>query len=328
MARMKTRFLVLAFAALAQLPAENPQLLILHKGGSSLGFYTREGKLLTTVPTGQHPHEMVQSPDGRLLYTTDNGTMRIEEAGAGGNSISIIDLKARRKIGEISLGEYHRPHGIDLDRATGRLAVSCELPDQVLIVDPAARKVVRHYETKGKTAHMVVFGPGAKYAYVSNSNSSDVSVINLATGAVRLIPTKARPEGSVLARDGRLLYVTNRNGRAVSIIDTTRQALAGEIPAGDGPVRIAITPDGSRLVWSLMNDKKVEIADVQTRKVVGQVPLPEQPVSLNLSLDGKLAYASAQDFDTVYVVSLAEKRIVRQIRTPKGSGPDPVLEIQ
>lgn len=328
MARMKkTRLVASLLFAAGTLCAQTAQLLILHKGGSSLGYYTREGRVLDTVATGKHPHEMVFSPDGRLLYVTDNGTMRIEQAGTGGNSLSIIDVAARKRVGSISLGEFRRPHGIDLDPATGHLAVSCELPDQLLIVDPTTRGIVRRYQTRGRTAHMVVFGPGGKYAYVSNSTSDNVSVINLANGEVKLIATKPRPEGSVLSPDGKLVYVVNRNGKAVSIIDTERQALAGEIAAGDGPVRIAMTPDGSRLVWSLMNEKAIEIADPKTRKVVAKIPLPEQPVSLNLSRDGKLAYASAQDVDTVYVVSLGEKRIVRQIRTPKGAGPDPVMEM-
>lgn len=322
---MRTLFLLLL--AVPALWAQGSLWLILHKGGSSLGYYTPEGKLLAGVATGLHPHEMVRSPDGRLLYVTDNGTMRIEQAGSGGNTVSIIDIAARKRIGEISLGKFRRPHGIDLDRATGRLVVSCELPDQLLLIDAAARKVIRTYPTGGQTAHMVTLGPGGQYAYVSNSNSNDVSVIHMGSGQVKRIPTKARPEGSVLSPDGRTLYVVNRNGRAVSIIDTASQALTGEITAGDGPVRIAVTPDGSRLVWSLMNDKQVEIADVKSRKVVARIPLGETPVSLSLSRDGRLAFASAQDFDTVYVVSLAERKVIRKVQTPKGAGPDPVMEI-
>ena len=325
-ARLSALFLA-AMAAMTPLAAQ--QLLILHKGGSSLGYYTPQGKLLGTVPTGQHPHEMVLSRDGRLLYTTDNGTMLIEQAGTGGNTVSIIDVAAKKRIGQISLGDFHRPHGIDLDPATGHLAVSCELPDQLLIVDPVARKVIRRYATQGKTAHMVRFGPGAKFAYVSNSTSSNVSAINLATGAVTLIPTKERPEGSVLSPDGRFLYVVNRNQRAVAIIDTTKQALAGEIPAGDGPVRVEMTPDGSRLVWALLNGHKLEIADPASRRVLAQIDIGGQAqlVSLSVSRDGKLAYTSAQDADTVYVVSLVEKRIVREIHTQKGMGPDPVIDL-
>ena len=118
---------------------------------------------LATVPTQPHPHEMVFSPDGRFAYTTDNGTMRIEQAGTGGNTVSIIDLKLRKKVGEISLGEFRRPHGIDRIQATGQILVSTELPDQLLLIDPEKRQVVKRWATGGKTAHMVVATRDGKF---------------------------------------------------------------------------------------------------------------------------------------------------------------------
>ncbi len=307
--------------------ADSSVYVISQKAESSIGFYTPEGKKLAVVPVGKHPHEMVLSPDGRFLYTTDNGTMRVEEAGQGGNTVSIVDVAARRKVGEIPLGNFRRPHGIDIDRSTGRLVVTTELPDQLLLIDPSERKVIRTYGTKGKTSHMVTLGPGAKYAYVSNSNSRNVSAINLATGKVTLIATGERPEGSALAKDGRYLYVGNRNGETIAIIDTAAQKLTGTIPVGKGSVRMAVTPDGKRLVCALYHENKIEVADPVARKVVKRIDLPEHVVSLNLSRDGKLAFASAEEKDTVFVVSLEDGKIVRRIRTPPGSGPDPVMEI-
>jgi hypothetical protein len=127
---MALRLLLALVIAAVSLQAQDAALLILHKGSSSLGFYTDDGKLLARVPVGAHPHEMVLSSDGRYVYTTDNGTMKIEQAGTGGNTVSIIDIPGRKKVGEISTGKFRRPHGIDLDRKTGNLLVSCELPDQ------------------------------------------------------------------------------------------------------------------------------------------------------------------------------------------------------
>lgn len=322
---MPTKWIGLHLCA-SILCAQTSTLLVLEKAANSLAFYTPAGAKIALVPVGKHPHEMVVSPDGRYLYCTDNGTMRIEQPGTGGNTVSIVDLRARRKVGEISLGEYRRPHGIDIDGA-GRLAVSTELPDQLLIIDPKARRIVQHFATKGQTSHMVTLGPGGRYAYVSNSNSGAVSAIDLASGAVTLIATGPRPEGSVLSRDGRYLYVGNRNGSTISIIDTTTQKKTGDIECGKGPVRIAMTPDGKWLVYALYNENKVEIADPAAHKVVAQVALPEQPVSLKLSRDGSLAFASAEDKDTIYVIAVAQRRIVRQIKTDPGSGPDPVMEM-
>jgi DNA-binding beta-propeller fold protein YncE len=305
--------------------AQSPALLILQKAGSSLGFYSSEGQLIVSVPVGKHPHEFVISADGRYAYTTDNGTMLLEQAGQGGNTVSIVDLVSRKKVGEISLGEFRRPHGIDIDRKTGRIAVSCELPDRLLIIDPESRKVVRDYDTQGKTSHMVTLGPRAEWAFVSNSTSNTVAAIHLETGKVKLIPTTRRPEGSVLSKDGSTLYVATREG--ISIIDTGKQTEVGRIQTGKGPVRIGLTPGERYLVYALIDENKVEIADPKTRKVLGQVALGGRPVSLNISRDGKYAFASAQDDDTIYVVALAERKVARTMKTTQGAGPDPVREV-
>ena len=305
----------------------DPLLMVLHKGASSLGFYRTTGEHVADVAVGAHPHEMVLGSGGRIAYITDNGTMKIEEAGAGGNTVSIVDLAARRRTGQIRLGKYRRPHGIDLDEKTGHLAVSTELPDQLLIIDTRTRRILKRFDPKGKTAHMVKFGHGARWAYVSNSSSASVAAIDLATGQVKLIPTGERPEGSVLSPDGGYLYVTNREGHSITIIDTSKNEAAGEIKTGRGPVRIAVTPDGRELVYALMHDRKVEFADPESRKVLGQVALGGDPVSLHLSPDGKLAFASAQNDDTVYVVSVPERKIVRQFKTAAGAGPDPVMQV-
>lgn len=305
--------------------AQSSTYLILQKAESSMGFYTPAGQHLASVPVGKHPHEFVISTDGRYAYTTDNGSMLLETPGQGGNTISIVDLASRKKAGEISLGEFRRPHGIDLDPKTGRLAISCELPDRLLIVDPASRKVVRDYDTLGKTSHMVTLGPGAEWAFVSNSTTNSIAAIHLQSGKVKLILTSRRPEGSVLSKDGSTLYVATREG--ICIVDTGKQVEKGRIATGKGPNRIGLTADERYLVYSLIDENKVEIADPKARKTLGQVALPGRPVSLTLSRDSQYAFASAQDDDTVYVVSIADRKLAREIKTRKGSGPDPVQEV-
>jgi len=316
---------------LASAPAwgQDPTWLVLLKGASQLGFYTPQGKLVASVPVGQHPHEMALSADGRYLYTTDNGTMRIEQAGTGGNTVSIVDLVAREKTGEISLGHFRRPHGIDLDHQTGLLAVSTELPDQLIIIDAGKRAILQTWPTQGKTSHMVKWGPGARWAFVSNSNSANVSAIERSTGRVVLIPAGPRPEGSVLSADGKRLFVVNREGASITVIDTEHQKAVGRMTTGRGPVRIAVTPDGKQLVYALMHENKIEFADPQTLRVTGQVGLPAGPlVSLTVSADGRYAFASAQERDTVFVVSIPERKLVQQFQTAAGAGPDPALAVR
>jgi YVTN family beta-propeller protein len=172
----------------------------------------------------------------------------------------------------------------------------------------------------------VTLGPGGTFAYVSNAGSASVAAIELKTGAVTLIATPERPEGSVLSPDGKFLYVACRVGNRIAIIDTAGNKLVGEIVTGKEPVRLGRTPDGTRLVWALHGDNGVEIGDPAGRRVITRVPLGGKAVSLNLSPDGKVAYAAAQYDDTVYGVSVDEGRIIREFKTAKGAGPDPVME--
>jgi YVTN family beta-propeller protein len=310
------------------LMAQEPVLLVLLKGASAVGYYTLEGKFLGKVDVDPHPHEMVVSRDGRFLFTTDNGTMRIEHKGNGGNTVSMIDIAARKRAARISTEKFFRPHGISVDPVNGMIAVTSEFPDRVLLIDPARRKLIRNFDSKGKTTHMVSFGPskqGAEHAFASNSGEDTVSVVQLTTGHVKKITTGQRPEGSVLSPDGAYLYVTNRDANTVTIIDTQRQAALGEFKASRGPVRIGVTPDGKTLIWAAMHDHVIEFADLDTRTVTGRIKVEGQPVSLTVSADGRYAFASAEEQDTVYIIDVPGRKLLRQFKTEKGWGPDPVL---
>jgi len=206
----------------AAAPAEpEPILLVSQKADKSVAWYTLGGEMLAETAVSDHPHEIVRSPDGSRLYVTDNGVMQIENAGEGGNKVSIIDLDAREKTAEIDLGKWHRPHGIDLC-SDGTLLVTSENPDQLLVIDVDEKLIVHEYPTGGETPHIVHCSPDSTTAYVSNSRSRTVAKIDIASGEHELIETGARPEGSTLSNDGSKLYVAHRDADKIVILDTEK----------------------------------------------------------------------------------------------------------
>jgi len=317
-------FLFLGIYALGQ----EADLAVVQKVSGSVGFYTLDGKHVGEVKVGEHPHEAVLSPDKRLLYVTDNGILWMTYKGEGGNTISIVDVKARKKVGVIDLGSNRRPHGIDLDPRTGRLVATTENPSGLVLVDPVARKVIRKYDVKGEAPHMVRLGPDPRLAYVSNTNSGTLALVNLETGGAKTIPTGARPQGTVFSSDLKTMYVTNSEANTISIVDVDKFQVTGTIQTGKWPCRLALTPDGKRLVYALQVSEAVGFADLATKKEFKQVPLGGKLVSLTLSSDGRYAYSSAQEQDRISVISLADQKVVRVIETPKGSGPDPVIALR
>ncbi len=322
------RLALLFTVAFLPLAAQDTLLLVSQKAASTVGFYTWEGQLLDTVQVGKHPHEMVLSRDGRYAYTTDNGTMSIEVAGEGGNTVSIIDLKERKRIAQVSLGKYHRPHGIDVNPVTGDLLISSENPDQLIVVDVNRKRVARTFDTKGRTSHIVTSDANGEWAYVSNARSSNVAAIHLKTGETILIPAGDRPEGSVLSSDGKTLYVSNRDSNEITAIDTAKKKMTFRIETCREPARIGLSSDDETLIYSCISDQQVGFADVASRKQVALVDLEGSPVSLTTSPDGKYAFAGAQNQDTVYVISIAERRIARKFKTTPGAGPDPIRPVR
>lgn len=196
-----------------------------------------------------------------------------------------------------------------------------------MLIDPAARKVLRRYDVKGEAPHMVALDSAGKWAYVSVTNSNILSAVNLETGVVKTIPVDAKPQGTARSRDNRTLYLTNSGGNSISIIDLDKQARTGTIATGEGPGRIVISPDGRMLIYNLQAGQGVGFADLTSRKQTAKIDLGGNPLSLTMSPDSKFVYAGIQEQDRVVVVSVAERRIVREFKTPPKSGPDPVLPL-
>jgi YVTN family beta-propeller protein len=322
------RFTFLLLSAMAVAAAVKPAYVAIEKVSGRVGFYDAAGKVVKEIDLGGHPHEMSFSPDGRYLYSTDNGVLWMTEGGQGGNTVSIVDIAAQTLAGTIDLGKYRRPHGIDTDPKTGNLLVTTELPSMLLLVDPRARKIVREYEIQGKAPHLVKLAPEGTWAYTSNTDTGTVSAVNLGSGEVKVIPVGERPQGMAFSPDGRRLYVTNGNSNSISIVDTQAKTRIGDIPTGKGPVRIMVTPDGKTAVYALQTGEAVGFANLEARREEAQVKLTGQPVSLTFSADNKNAFSSVQSQDKIFVIPLNTRKIEKIISTPAASGPDPYLPLR
>lgn len=319
--------LIVLLQAAASPPAARPYLAVIEKQAGAVGFFAEDGKLLSEVKVGSFPHEAVLAADGRL-YVSDNGVLWMTEDKDGSSTISVLDVRSMKKVDQIDLGRFHRPHGIAIIPGTKRLLVTTERPAGLVLLDPVERKVIRDYDVKGKSPHMVIPLPGGEWAFVSDTDSDCVAAIQLHTGSTKLIPTGARPQGAVLSPDGGLLYVVNTSGNQISIIDTRQQTVIGTIPTGKGPGRIAITPDGKTLIYNLQFEPAVGFADIASRKQTAMVALSGRPLSLTMTRDGRRAFAGIQDQDKVVFLSVRERKIERVMETPKGSGPDPAIPLE
>jgi YVTN family beta-propeller protein len=300
-------------------------IVVVQKGDHSLGYYDFEtGAELDRVSLDPYPHEFAISPDGRLAYMAHFGVALAEDPGPGGNTVSVVDIPARCRIGTIHCGTYRRPHDVAFDGSGGLYILSEGTSTLLVVRDPASGRIEQVLPTGGKGSHKVSVLRDGSAAFCSNMYSDTVGAV-FPTDPERppvQIPVAKRPEGSVLDAEERRLFVVNREASEISIIDVKRLTVVGSIPTPRGPVRICRAPGGVLLV-ALYHDCGLAIIDPDSGKQQ-VVPLPEKPISVGFHPPSQTALLSTHA-ERMWLVDTVAEKLFRSIRTR--SDPDPMAVV-
>ncbi len=299
-------------------------LMVAHKWADSIGFYdAQSGARIQVIPVGTKPHEFALTPDRKVAYVTNYGVDRYTETTPGTNFISIVDLVGRRKTGEIGLGKFHRPHGIER-AASGRLYVTCDFPPSIVVVDATAKKVLRHHEITGQTLpHMVAVTHDEKKAYTANSGTGTVTAIRLDQAKAPVhIAVGGMPMGLALTADGKQLFAATRTGNSVAVIDTATDTVMRKIEISGHPARLQLTPDEKHLLVSLIDAGDLAVVETATSRVVRRFHAGANVEGVTTDAGGRFGYISAQGDNKVVKFSLRDWKPVLEVRTE--ARPDPL----
>ena len=198
---------------LVALPVTGGTLLVANKSEASVSLFRTPGyRLLATLPTGEGPHEVAVSPDGRQALVSDYGTRNNP-----GRSLTLVDVVAARVITRIDLVRGARPHGVEwLDN---RMAVvTAEGIKSLLVVDTNRRSVTATIAVDQDIGHMVAASGNLEKAFVANIGSGTATAVDLA-GRRKLTDLEAGKgsEGIALAGGESELWVTNRAADTISV---------------------------------------------------------------------------------------------------------------
>lgn len=327
--------LLLAAALATPKPAigDDGTLIVLNKAEASVSLLDRaSGEEIARVATGDGPHEVAVSPDGKTAVVANYG-----QRGAPGNSLTVIDLPAKAAVGTIDLGDYRRPHGIVYLKDGKRVVVTSEATKKLLVVDLERGEVARAVDTKADVSHMVVVSADERRAYVANLGSASITAIDLEQGEhMAVVPTGEGAEAIDLSPDGRHLWVGNRDANDLSIVDTETLDIVARIPCERFPIRAKFTPDGKRVLVSHAASGDVAIFDVGQRKEIQRLSMDltaleeskdrlfgdrfgdsPVPVGILIPPDGKQAYVANTNADIVTVIDLDSLEITGRLRAGK-----------
>jgi YVTN family beta-propeller protein len=311
---MKLAFLALTVAA-ALAPAQT--LLVLNKEGTLAIVDPASKKVLGTVRTGDQPHEVEVTADGKIAVVSNYGG-----GAAPGNSLSVIDIAGRKELHRVDLTPMSRPHG--LWTVGNKVYFTSEASQLIGRYDPATNKVDLLLGTGQVGTHMVLALPDESKIFTANIGGNSMSIIERAgvgNWKETVVPVGQGPEGFDLSPDGKQLWAANSRDGNVSVIDIATKKVVNTFGVQTKRSnRLKFTPDGKLVLISDLDVGELVVLDHATRRELKRIKVGAGLAGILVTPDSSRAYCAATGDNNVAVIDLKSLEVVDRIKT--GTGPD------
>lgn len=295
-----------------------PVLAVLNKAEGTLTMIDPvEMKITGKAPTGDSPHEVVLSSDGKTAYVANYGSQ------TPGSSLSIIDTSSAKELKRVDLKPLYRPHGLQL--LDGKLYFTSEVNRLIARYDPVADKVDWMMGSGQNATHMITASPDQRRFYTSNIGSDTVSAFEFqnvppANSRVTHIAVGKQPEAIDLSPDGKEVWAGLNVDGMIDIVDTTALRSKEKINIGGRPYRVKFAPDGRTVACSMIAAKEILLLDAVSRKETKRIKLSSTPLGIAFSADGKFIFVSAVEPDVVLKIRLDSGEVTGRVES--GRSPD------
>jgi DNA-binding beta-propeller fold protein YncE len=270
-------------------------------------------RVIDRFRTGRRPQHVVPSWDLRTLYATNNlgdsltpidpTTGRIAGANIpvddpynlyftpdGRSAIVVAELRQRL--------DFRDPHTFALQKsvqldcagvdhldfsADGRyLIASCEFAGRLAKVDVATGRVLGYLDLPGSSPQDVKLEPAGKAFYVADLKLGGVHLIDGASfRSIGFIPTGRDAHGLYPSRDAKRLYVSNRRGASITVIDfATRRVVATWSLPGTSPDMGGVSADGKVLWLAGRYNAAVYAISTIDGHLIASIRVPHRPHGL------------------------------------------------
>lgn len=186
--------------------------------------------------TQPNPLGLAISPDGKLLYVSDNHD---------GGAVTVLDSVSGNVVASLVPGAGATPLGVAPSPDGTRAYIAVAGPNELVVFDPYTNSVVDTIAVGSRPSGVAVTPNGVK-VYVTNELGNSVSVYDTALEQITTKTAGTAPTGIAISPDGSRVHVVNKGSNTVSIMSAASDQIIGTITVGSGPVGIAIGPDGKR----------------------------------------------------------------------------------
>jgi YVTN family beta-propeller protein len=204
------------------------------------------------------------------------------------NTVAAYDASTGDLLRTVGVGA--KPIGVVAPPGTGAVYVSNESDDTISVIDKATGGVLTI--PVGDGPHHMVHSAGGRFVYFGEFNANTVGAINTRDRSYRHFVASASPTAKThavwISRGGHTLYAVNSEADTFTALDArTGTPRWFDVPVGDQPSEVLVTPNASTAYVSIRGEDKIGIfslAGAKPRKV-GEVVVGDQPDTLQLTPD-------------------------------------------
>lgn len=297
-------------------------LLVANKGDNAMGIIdpVAARQVAEVAEGGVTGHEIITSPDGKLAYVPIYGDSGVGMPGTDGSNMVVIDLAARKVVGNLDFGKGVRPHCPKFGPHDGFLYVSTELDRSISVIDPATLKIVGSVPTGQEQSHMFAITRDGRRAYTANVGPGTVSVLDLqARKTIAIIPVSGQVQRISLSVDDKLVFTSDVTKPQLAVIDTATNKVKTWIPLPGLGYGSDTTADGRWLLLALPLVHQLGVVDLHAMKVAHTIDLPARPQEVLISPDQKMAYVSCDQSGKVAAIRISDWTVTNLIDAGKGA---------
>lgn len=294
--------------------AQTFTLLVLAKSDNTVAIVDPATlQVLARLPAGPDPHEIIASDDGQRAYISNYGG-----SDSTLNTISVVDMVARKALPAIDLGALRSTHGLAF--AGGKLYFTAETNKVIGRYDPATERIDWILGTGQDRTHMVAVAKSLEQIFTSNVNSATISIIeHVSQPNGGFGPPPGGPPGSGSGPGG---APPQAPGPAPGGPRMTWEVT--NVPAGHGVEGFDVSPDGKEIWAANARDATVTVIDVPTKKVIQTLPIAVKGANrLKFTPDGKRVLISGLGAGaggaSLVVIDAASHQEVKQLNLGGGA---------
>jgi YVTN family beta-propeller protein len=306
------------------------KLFIVNKASSSVTVFDLEKwKHIVDIPVAVEPHEVTALQGLKKVVVTNYGNEN-----QIGRTLTVIDGVSNTLEKIIELGQNTKPHGITAIPNTSYVLVANDVNNSLFVVNVVSGKVVSKIKTGEYVSHFVVKHPQKHIAYVINTSSETISVINLnQKQVIQTIACGSGAHGLDINPKGNEIWVTNSFENNIYVINTNTYDYQDTIVTKSEPIRLKFSVDGKICLVSNVSSGSLSVIDCATKKQIKEITIPgngnfidrlihhtPRPAGIAFHPNGKYAFVSNQNAAQVEVIDLKELNIVGSISS--GGIPD------